>query len=183
MQPPASADISVAFSRVHALLMLASAGVSLAGRSAWPAAVAGAVSLSACLFLYRGRWTPGGRFGGANRADVGPPRCDRQARAVCFRPPGPAAALLVLAVFALDGVDGWLARRRGQASAFGALLRHGVRRAVRAVVLAAPVPARAAGRVHAARGLLALRLRAAVLVLPQAAVEAPRSRSGATRSR
>jgi phosphatidylglycerophosphate synthase len=34
--------------------------------------------------------------------------------------PGPQAALLVATIFVLDGVDGLLARRTGQASAFGA---------------------------------------------------------------
>ena len=41
---------------------------------------------------------------------------------LCLQPPGPVAALLVFAIFALDGVDGWLARKHGQASLFGAHL-------------------------------------------------------------
>jgi phosphatidylglycerophosphate synthase len=37
------------------------------------------------------------------------------------RAPETILALVVLGLFALDGLDGWLARRRGTASAFGAL--------------------------------------------------------------
>jgi phosphatidylglycerophosphate synthase len=108
------------FARVHALCMLLAAGASLAA-GAWLAAAAGALSLCAFAGLQRGRWTPSGRFGAANAltlfrlgliAALGP-LCSAAA-------PGPAAALLVLAIFTLDGVDGWLARRRGEASTFGA---------------------------------------------------------------
>jgi phosphatidylglycerophosphate synthase len=37
-----------------------------------------------------------------------------------LRSVGPATALLVLCIFALDGLDGWLAKRGGHAAAFGA---------------------------------------------------------------
>ena len=109
----------VAFSRAHALAMLTASTAALAIGSAWPATLVGAASLCACVALHRERWTPTGRLGAANAltllrvlAITGLP--------LLARPPGPAAALLVLAIFALDGVDGWLARRNAEASAFGA---------------------------------------------------------------
>jgi phosphatidylglycerophosphate synthase len=117
-QTNAGIQVLTLFARVHALGMLLAAAASLAA-GAWLAAGAGALSLCAFAALQRGRWTPSGRFGAANAltlfrlgliAALGP---------LGSAPPGPAAALLVLAIFALDGVDGWLARRRGEASTFG----------------------------------------------------------------
>jgi phosphatidylglycerophosphate synthase len=118
-QSNAGIVVLTVFARVHALCMLLAAAASLAA-GAWLAATLGALSLCALTALQRSRWTPSGRFGAANAltlfrlgliAALGP---------LCSAPPGPLSALLVLAIFALDGVDGWLARRRGEASTFGA---------------------------------------------------------------
>jgi phosphatidylglycerophosphate synthase len=109
----------VAFSRAHALAMLTASAAALATGSAWPATLIGAASLCAYVALHRERWTPTGRLGAANALTL-LRLLAISALPLLVRPPGPAAALLVLAVFALDGVDGWLARRYRDASAFGA---------------------------------------------------------------
>jgi phosphatidylglycerophosphate synthase len=107
------------FTRAHALWMLAATAAALAV-APWLAAVAGALSLGACIALHRGRWTPSGAFGAANALTLLRLLMIAILAAPALTPPGPAAALLVLAVFTLDGVDGWLARRRGETSIFGA---------------------------------------------------------------
>ncbi len=72
------------------------------------------------IWSARGRWTPSGRFGAANAVTLIrlvlafsmlalPPHLRR-----------PGAGLLLMAFFALDGLDGKLARRSGQSSKFGA---------------------------------------------------------------
>ncbi|MPZ44023.1 MAG: hypothetical protein GEV05_11570 [Betaproteobacteria bacterium] len=98
------------------------AGIALAGVAAamgfpvWILSVAAAVSFGILLYRCRGRWTPGGHLGPANAVT-----CARIA-GILLLPgfaPGPLAGALALALFALDGVDGWLARRAGLAGAFG----------------------------------------------------------------
>ena len=108
------------WSRVHALAMLLASALAIATRAAWPAAAIGAGSLAACVALQRGRWTPSGVFGAANGLTALRLALSVVLVGLCVRPPGPLAALLVLAIFALDGLDGLLARRRAQASTFGA---------------------------------------------------------------
>jgi phosphatidylglycerophosphate synthase len=113
-------DLEDLWSRLHAVAMLAASCVALALGVTWPVALAALASVAALLVSHRGRYTPRGTFGPANAvtllrlllvaglALVGP-----QIR-------GASAAQLVLAVFALDGIDGRLARRQQLASPFGA---------------------------------------------------------------
>jgi phosphatidylglycerophosphate synthase len=108
------------WSRLHAAAMLIAALLALALRVAWPTVLIGAVSLCALLGLGRGRYTPGGAFGAANAVTL-----LRLLLIVCLavigrEVPGHVAALIMFAIFALDGLDGWLARSRQLASAFGA---------------------------------------------------------------
>jgi phosphatidylglycerophosphate synthase len=115
-------DLIARFSRVHAVWMLAATGASLASGNALPAAAAGALSLCTSVLLHRGHWTPSGALGAGNALTLLRLAMIVALAPLCLQPPGPAAALLVLAIFTLDGVDGWLARKRGQASLFGAHL-------------------------------------------------------------
>ncbi len=72
------------------------------------------------IWSARGRWTPSGRFGAANAVTL---IRLLLAFAMLALPPHlrrPGAGLLLMAFFALDGLDGWLARRSGQSSGFGA---------------------------------------------------------------
>lgn len=105
---------------MHAALLLLSGGVSVALRNVLFATVAGAVSLVALALRYRGRWTPSGALGSANLVTAWRLGMVVGLGILGLRAPGPAAACLVLFIFTLDAVDGWLARRGGTASPFGA---------------------------------------------------------------
>ncbi len=110
------------WSRGHALGSLAALASSIVIARAWPLSIAALLSFTA-LLAHRDRrraWTPAGDFGAANAVT-----CLRLAlvSALGVSPRATSALLLAavaLAVFALDGLDGLLARRSGRASAFGA---------------------------------------------------------------
>jgi phosphatidylglycerophosphate synthase len=108
------------WTRAHAVALLLATGASLLVRNALPAAGVGSASIGVLIALQRGRYTPAGTFGAANVVTafrlvliVGLALLGRTS-------PGPLSALWVGSIFVLDGVDGWIARRTGQASAFGA---------------------------------------------------------------
>lgn len=102
----------------HSVAMIAVAIAVASGLPAWlPCAVA-ALSFAVLIRRCRGRWTPTGRFGPANVVTM--------ARlygmfALPFLPPRQVAAVGTL-LLALDGVDGWVARRTGTSGEFGAFL-------------------------------------------------------------
>ncbi len=108
-------SILLSWSIVHAALLLLAAAAVAAGAPLSLVSACAAISFAAMLYRGRGRWTPAGRFGAAN--------------AITFMRLGGILALpwlaplplacLALALFALDGIDGWLARRSGLASEFG----------------------------------------------------------------
>jgi phosphatidylglycerophosphate synthase len=85
-----------------------------------PATAFGVASLLVLVFNHRGRWTPAGSFGPANAVTAVRLSMIGCLCAMGLRGVGPASALLVLLIFALDGLDGWLAKRGGHAAAFGA---------------------------------------------------------------
>jgi phosphatidylglycerophosphate synthase len=72
------------------------------------------------LGLGRGRYTPAGTFGSANAVTLLRLVLITSLASIGLRLGGEVAALIMLAVFALDGLDGWLARSRQLASGFGA---------------------------------------------------------------
>lgn len=105
---------------VHAVLMLTSTGLGVFLQLPALPTCLGIISLLVLVYRCRGAWTPDGRFGWANLvtsfrllltlvlvADAGELRRH-------------IAAATALAILALDLLDGWLARRRGSQSAFGA---------------------------------------------------------------
>jgi phosphatidylglycerophosphate synthase len=76
----------------------------------------GAITFAALVYRFRRRWTPSGHFGAANAVTfariagiLGLPAL----------PPGLPAAAVALGLFALDGVDGRIARRQQLAGPFG----------------------------------------------------------------
>lgn len=105
------------WSEVHAACMgLATAAVLTGTEPVWPAAAVVA-SFAAGIAAARRQWTPAGDFGAANVVTA-----LRLAMAVALLAGGGDAALvlmLALPAFALDGVDGWLARRYALAGPFG----------------------------------------------------------------
>jgi phosphatidylglycerophosphate synthase len=122
MAEPAASDFPhklETWSRSNALGTLMALAASALVGAPWPLVAWSLFSFSLLLARSRGAFTPSGRFGTANALT-----CVRLAamlgallflhhRALLFG----AAALLV---FALDGLDGWIARRTGSASRFGA---------------------------------------------------------------
>ena len=108
------------WSKLHAAAMLIAGLFALALGAAWPVALIGAASLSALLGLGRGRYTPAGAFGSANAVTLLRLVLITSLALIGLRLRGEVAALIMFAVFALDGLDGWLARSRQLASGFGA---------------------------------------------------------------
>ncbi|HEX3853933.1 MAG TPA: CDP-alcohol phosphatidyltransferase family protein, partial [Polyangiaceae bacterium] len=88
--------------------------------AAWPVALFALPSFAGLLWLGRGSFTPSGRFGVAN----GVTALRLLLVLVLAVPPGrlpaPRALAIVSAVMLLDLLDGWCARRSGDASEFGA---------------------------------------------------------------
>ncbi len=118
---PAQDEPLARWSRGNALLLGAALPAVAAWHAAWPIAACAALSWAALLWLGRGAYTPSGRFGWANRVTA------LRLLVISSLTAAPAALaarsvfLLVLGVLALDLLDGWLARRLGDASPFGAL--------------------------------------------------------------
>ncbi len=108
------------FERVQPVAMLLAGAASLLAGTPLPAAAVGCAALALLAYLWRGHHTPSGRFGAANALTALRLALTGGLALLGTRPPDARAALLVLAIFALDGADGWLARRSGQSSPFGA---------------------------------------------------------------
>jgi len=109
-----------AWSRAHALIVLAACGVSLVtGAAGW---VSGVAALSLAVLVARCRQWFGAERGFGRANWVTSFRLCIAATLPAFPPstPGFVLAAVVLFVFVLDGLDGWIARRTGTASEFGA---------------------------------------------------------------
>jgi phosphatidylglycerophosphate synthase len=109
------------WTRAHAGSLLLAGALGIARGSALPATVVGAASLAALAVYYKGRWTASGAFGWANTVTA--LRLLLIAALGMFAQDVPSAwtGALVLFIFALDGFDGWLARRYDQVTEFGAV--------------------------------------------------------------
>ena len=104
---------------MNAVGVLAATGAAWASGTAWPLVLGGIALLGGLVVVAWARWTPGGGFGVANavtalRAGLlgGLPVAASHGAAVLIG--------LSLFILATDGLDGWLARRRGLESEFGA---------------------------------------------------------------
>lgn len=99
--------------------MVVATGVAAWSQHAWPLLLAGEGLLIALIGVAWGRWTSEGEFGRANGVTA------LRAGVLFLLPPaaatGPGAVIGVsLLVLAGDGLDGWLARRNGTSTEFGA---------------------------------------------------------------
>jgi phosphatidylglycerophosphate synthase len=108
------------FSRVNALVMLLGCAAALALERASLFVFAGFSLLAALIWVSRGRYTPGGSFGLGNGVTVLRSMLAGSIGLVPPSVPGWALGGIVVVVFALDGLDGWIAARRGETSEFGA---------------------------------------------------------------
>ncbi len=108
------------FSRIHSFVMLAGSSLALAEGDAWPYVTTAVVSFVTLLALCRGATTPSGSFGWGNAVTA---LRFALASSIGLLPesvPLWALGATVLVVFGLDGLDGWVAKRRGETSEFGA---------------------------------------------------------------
>jgi len=109
------------WSRDHAVVMLGTSAVSRLGHEGpWLVGIAAGASFALLIVRSAGEWTPDGRFGAANAVT-----CARLGLVLALnfaftQAPGIALGVIVLLTLLLDGADGWLARRWGTSSAFGA---------------------------------------------------------------
>lgn len=99
----------------HALVLLLVTIAIVAGTPPWLLSVSAPISFALLAYRCRGRWTPVGRFGAANTVTFA--RLCGIAGLPWLEPF--ALAWMALALFALDGADGWIARRGGLAGEFG----------------------------------------------------------------
>jgi phosphatidylglycerophosphate synthase len=166
------------WTRLHAFLLIAAGAWCVLAHQAWPAALIGAGSLLFALGAeLRARPGPA-RLGAANAVTL-----LRIALVVLLswwlrQTPGPREALVIVLVFALDGLDGWLARRSGTVSAFGARFDM---ESDALFVLVCALGLHARGRLGAyvlVPGFLRYLYVLALCLAPRLAREAPRSRLG-----
>ncbi len=105
---------------LHAIVLLGAGAASLAVDRSLGVVLAAAGSFGALTIAFRGRWTPAGGFGVANTVTaIRLAVCLAAAVAADHVIPHPVFVLIWLAVFGLDGLDGFFARRRGETSLFG----------------------------------------------------------------
>jgi phosphatidylglycerophosphate synthase len=110
-----------AWTRWNAVLLLGALGLALVIGQTWPVAWCGVASLGALVVANRAALTHPGRFGWANAVTASRAVIAWVVGARLADAPAALLALIVLGFFALDGLDGYLARRRGTTSGFGAL--------------------------------------------------------------
>ncbi len=105
----------------HAGLVLAAWAVTAVVGHPWPLVLGAALSFAWLVAGARGRFTPDGRFGSAN-AVTALRLVLVLSLGLALHGAGPLPiVVLTLTVLTLDAFDGWLARRSGLVSSFGAL--------------------------------------------------------------
>ena len=110
----------VRFSRIHAVASLAACAATLVLHATWPFVVAGALGFASLLYVARGAHTPSGAFGWGNALTTLRFVLSSSVGLAPARVPTWALGVTTLVVFALDGLDGSVAKRRGENSEFGA---------------------------------------------------------------
>lgn len=110
----------VAWSRVHAVVMLAGCAVSAVASACWPLSLVALLSVGELWRRGWGAFTPSGAFGWANRVTAFRFGLTVALGALTPATPGSVLAALFLAAAALDVADGSIARRYGLSSPFGA---------------------------------------------------------------
>ncbi|HVW27612.1 MAG TPA: CDP-alcohol phosphatidyltransferase family protein [Polyangiaceae bacterium] len=107
------------FTLVQSAVVLATTFVAWRFAASWLVAVVGAAFLGAFVSMHAGRYTPDGRFGAANAVTA--LRVGLVVALCAYDSVGPLSSAVVVGFSALDGLDGWIARRApATASDFGA---------------------------------------------------------------
>ncbi|HEX9296505.1 MAG TPA: CDP-alcohol phosphatidyltransferase family protein [Polyangiaceae bacterium] len=167
-----------AWTRAHALFLLFAFAASLLVERPWPVSLAALVSFAVLLVRERRSW--------ADRLGTTLPNALTALRVVIVaalaiglhRAPGMLWGAVAIGIFILDGLDGWLARRLGGASAFGA---HFDMEADAFFVLAVDVELWMRGQLGVwilGTGLLRYLYVLCIYVVPGRGGEMPRSRLG-----
>jgi phosphatidylglycerophosphate synthase len=99
--------------------MLAGWIAALALRRCWPIVPLALLSSVALLVQGRGQFTPRGSFGAANAVTTIRLAAVLGLGLAPTATPGWVLASALAAIWALDGIDGWIARRQGLVSDFG----------------------------------------------------------------
>jgi glycosyltransferase involved in cell wall biosynthesis/phosphatidylglycerophosphate synthase len=115
---PRKPELWETWTSAHSATMIALIGLSWAVHSAWISAVGGAASLLVLIALGRAQWGEGGIIGWANMITLG--RLATIVAVATSSVAGPVEALGAVAVLCLDWLDGRVARRRREVTAFGA---------------------------------------------------------------
>jgi phosphatidylglycerophosphate synthase len=107
------------WSEGHALAMLGATALLVSGASLWVLVAATSISFATLVAWCRAGWQGSGQFGAANALTS-----VRVVATLALLPIAKALdpvliAACALALFAFDGLDGWLARRQGLVSEFG----------------------------------------------------------------
>ena len=105
---------------MHAVGMLTAGGVAVSLLSPWPLVTGAGLSILGLVASAAGKWTPSGRFGAANALTAGRLLLLLLLVAFAHRLSSSVLAAGFLLALLLDVADGAVARRRGDASAFGA---------------------------------------------------------------
>lgn len=108
------------WSLYHAWACLAATGAAMYWVVSWPLACTGLVSFSLLAISQRKKWTPAGIWGHANTVTLARFGLIMSIFLVENMPWGGIYVLVAgITVLVADGWDGWLARRRNEASEFG----------------------------------------------------------------
>src|SRR5688572_9648329 len=108
------------WSNLHTLAMMLATTLALGFGQPALLAVFASGSFAVLVVNSRQHWTPQGRFGLANAATTLRLLLTFSLLIAYERLPQVGLALGALSILALDAIDGWLARRLGEASEFGA---------------------------------------------------------------
>jgi phosphatidylglycerophosphate synthase len=111
----------VRWSEYHAIAMLAGTAAFLIGWPFWLLMLLATISFASFVWSCREAWRVHGTLGAANTLTLGR-LLGTAALPWTMAIPPLAIGVLALMLFALDGVDGWLARKLGLASEFGEYL-------------------------------------------------------------
>jgi phosphatidylglycerophosphate synthase/uncharacterized membrane protein YbhN (UPF0104 family) len=110
----------VSWGNAHAVAMLGGTAMALALHIPALVTFVGVLSLLFFVATARGKWTPNGRFGLANGVTTLRILLTLLLLVAVDQQPGHVPASIALTILGLDVLDGWLARRHGAQSAFGA---------------------------------------------------------------
>ena len=107
------------WSILHAIIIFLSTLISFASQKLWIVSAAGSLSFLFLIFLNWGRWSKTGPFGIANLVTLARLGVIILIGIVPNLVSAPAITISGFLLLTADGIDGWIAKRLGEASEFG----------------------------------------------------------------